>query len=76
MEVKNWEGAEAYSQRLVRGGLGGRMHAMLRDFVYTAGGRLDFVAVEMVEGDTPFANGVGFLDGLRNVGFGQSGGLE
>jgi hypothetical protein len=60
----------------VRSGLGGGVHAVLRDFMDAAGGRLDFVPIEMVEGDSAFANGVSFFDGLRDVGFRQSGSLE
>ena len=60
----------------MRGGLGGRVHAVLRDLVQAASGRLDFVAIEMVEGDSALANGVGFLDRLRDVSLGQGGGLK
>ena len=58
------------------GGFGGGVHAVLRDFVEAAGGWLDLVAVEMIEGDSAFADGVAFLDCLGYVGFGQSGGLK
>src|SRR5689334_15130931 len=57
-------------------GFRGGMHAVLRDFVKAAGGRLDLVAIEMVEGDSALADRVALFDGFRDVGFGQCGSLE
>ena len=50
-------------------GFGGWVHAVLGDFVETAGGRLDFVAIKMVERDSTFADRIALLDGFRYVGF-------
>ena len=58
------------------GGFGGGVHAVLRNFVEASRGRLDLVAIEMIEGDSAFANGVAFLDCLGYVGFGQRGGPD
>src|SRR5438445_4191562 len=60
----------------VSGGFGGGVHAVLGDFVEAAGGRLDLVAIKMVERDSTFADGVTLLDGFGYVGLGESGGLE
>ena len=62
--------------RSVRGGFGGGVHAVLGDFVDTARGRLDALAVEMIERDTAFADGVALFDGLGDVGFREGGGFE
>ena len=61
---------------LVRSGFGGWVHAVLGDFVKAAGGRLDLMAIKMVERDSTFADGVTLLDGFGYVGLGESGGLE
>ena len=61
---------------LVSGGFGCRVHAVLGDFVDPASRRLNALAVEMVEGDAAFADGVAFFDGLGDVGFGKGGGFE
>src|SRR5437868_4175285 len=58
------------------GGFGGGVHAVLGDFVEAAGGRLDLVAIKMVEWDATFADRVALLDGFGYVGLGESGGLE
>ena len=58
------------------GGFGGGVHAVLGDFVETAGGRLDLVAIKMVEWDATFADRIALLDGFGYVGLGESGGLE
>ena len=42
----------------------------------TARGGLDALAVEMIEGDTAFADGVALFDGFGDVGFGESGCFE
>ena len=60
----------------MRGGFGGGVHAVLRDFVDAAGGRLNALAIEMIEGDAAFADGVALFDGLGDIGFGQRGGFE
>src|SRR5260370_2217221 len=52
------------------------MHAVVGDFVDAAGGRFDLVAIEMVERDSAFADGVGFLDRFRNVSLSQRGGFK
>src|SRR5258706_8954038 len=61
---------------LVGGGFGGRVHAMLGDFVDAASGRLDALAVEMIERHAAFPDGVAFFDGFCNVGFGECGGFQ
>src|SRR5436309_6880310 len=55
----------------VGGGFGGGVHAVLGDFVDAAGGRLDALAVEMIERDAALANGVAFFDGFGDVSFGE-----
>jgi hypothetical protein len=52
------------------------MHTVLRDFVQASRGWFDFVAIEMVEGNSAFANRVALLDGFGDVGFGQGGGFK
>src|SRR5258705_11958549 len=61
---------------LVGGGFGGGVHAMLGDFVDAAGGRLDALAVEMVERHPALPDGVAFVAGFCNVRFGERGGLQ
>jgi hypothetical protein len=58
------------------GGFGGGVHAVLRDFMEATGGRLDLVAIKMVERDSTFADGVALLDGFGYVGLSEGGGLE
>jgi len=53
-----------------------RVHAVLGDFVDAAGGRLDALAVEMIERDAAFADGIALFDGFGDVGFGERGGFE
>jgi hypothetical protein len=53
----------------VSSGFGGWVHAVLGDFVETAGGWLDLVAIKMVEWDATFADRITLLDGFRYVGF-------
>jgi hypothetical protein len=40
---------------------------MLGDFVDAAGGRLDLLAEEMIQRQTAFPNGIGFLDRFASV---------
>jgi len=60
----------------VGGGFGGGVHAVLGNFVDPARGRFDALAVEMIEGDAAFADGVTFFDGFGDVGFRKRGGFE
>jgi len=60
----------------VRGGFGGGMQPVLGHFMDAARRRLDALAIEMVERNAPFADGVTLLDGFRDVGFGQRGRFE
>src|SRR6266704_4869607 len=60
----------------MRGGFGGGVQAVLRDFVNAAGGRLDAPAVEMIERNAALADGVTLFDGFGDVGLGESGGFE
>src|SRR5258707_11782024 len=62
--------------QLVGGGFGGGVHAVLGDFVDTAGGRLDALAIEMIERDTAFADGVALFDGFGDVSFGEGSSFE
>src|SRR2546428_4569945 len=55
----------------VGGGFGGGVHAVLGDLVDAAGGRLDALAVEMIERDVALTNGVAFFDGFGDVSFGE-----
>jgi len=57
-------------------GFGGGVHAVLGDFVETARGRLDLVAIKMVERDSTFADSVTLLDSFCYVGLSEGGGLE
>jgi hypothetical protein len=52
------------------------VHTVLGDFVEAAGGRLDLVAIKMVEWDATFADRIAFLDGFRHIGFSERGSLE
>src|SRR6266446_5783193 len=61
--------AHERGQFSVSGGFGGGVHAVLGDFVDAAGGRLDALAIEMIEGDAAFADGVALFDGFRDVSF-------
>ena len=56
--------------------LRGGVHAVLGDFVDAASGRLDALAVEMVEGDAAFADGIPLFNGHCDVGFGKSSGFQ
>src|SRR5438552_7026555 len=60
----------------VGGWFGGGMHAVLGNFVDAAGGRLDALAVEMIERDAALADGIALFDGLGDVGFRQSGSFK
>src|SRR5256886_12557765 len=60
----------------VGGGFGRGVHAVLGNFVDAAGGRLDALAVEMIELDAALADGIALFDGFRDVGLGQRGRLE
>ena len=55
----------------MRGGLGGRMHAMLRNLVHAPRRRFLVEAVKMGEGARAFTDGVAFLNGFDDVGFGK-----
>ena len=57
----------------MRGGFGGGVHAVLGHFVDAAGGGLDALAIEMIEGHTAFADRVALFDCFRDVGFGECG---
>ena len=57
-------------------GFGGGVHAVLGDFVDAAGGGLDALAIEMIEWDAAFADGIALFDGFGDVGFGESGRFE
>src|SRR5882762_7784424 len=61
---------------LVGGGFGRGVHAVLGDFVDAAGGRFDALAVEMIERNAAFSDGVALFDGFGNVGFGERGGFQ
>ncbi len=61
---------------LMSSGFGGGVHAVLGDFVETARGRLDLVAIKMVERDSTFADSVTLLDSFCYVGLSEGGGLE
>jgi len=52
----------------MRGGFGGGVHAVLRDFVDAAGGRFLMESIELIERPGAFADLVGLLDGFRDVG--------
>ena len=54
---------------------GGRMQAVLRDFVDAARGRLLVRSVEVVQRTWTLADDEGFLDGLGHVGLGQHDGF-
>src|SRR6202008_3384271 len=69
--LKTW-----YVRRSVGGGFGGGVHAVLGDFVNTAGGRLDALAVEMIERNAAFADGAALFYGFGDRGFGERGGFE
>src|SRR5260370_26637051 len=60
----------------VGGGFGGGMHAVLGDFVDAAGGGLDALAIEMIERNAAFADGIALLDPFGDVGLRQGSGLE
>src|SRR5260370_9175195 len=62
--------ADDWCQLSVRSGFGGGVHAVLGHFVDAAGGRLDALAIEMIEWDAAFADGVALFDGFGDVGFG------
>src|SRR5713101_7494780 len=49
------------------------MHAVLGNFVDTPCGRLDALAVKMIERDAALPDGVTLLDGLCNVSLGEHG---
>src|SRR6266849_7041677 len=68
--------AHGRGQFSVSGGFGGGVHTVLGDFVDAAGGRLDALAVKMIEGHAAFADGVAFFDGFGDVGFGERGSFE
>ncbi len=53
------------------GGFGGGMHAVLRDFVNAARGRLDLLAEKMIQRQTAFSNGIGFLDRFGYIDLGE-----
>ena len=61
---------------LVCGGFGGGMHAVLRDFVDAASGRLDLLAEEMIQRQTAFPNGIGFLYCFGHIDFGKRDSFE
>src|SRR6266851_2964090 len=64
------------ASRSVGGGFGGGMHAVLGDFVNAAGGRLNTLAIEMIERNAAFADGVALFDGFGDISFGERSGLE
>src|SRR5712692_8964595 len=66
----------AISAASVGGGFGGGVHAVLGDFVDAAGGGLDALAIEMIEGHAALADGVALFDSFGDVGFGERGGFE
>src|SRR6266849_7916002 len=63
--------AHGRGQFSVSGGFGGGVHTVLGDFVDAAGGRLDALAVEMIERDAAFADGIALFDGFGDVGFSE-----
>src|ERR1700741_4350549 len=60
----------------VGGGFGGRVQAVLRDFVDAARGGLNALAVEMIERHAALADGVALFDRFGDVGLGKCGGFE
>src|ERR1700730_17917829 len=52
------------------------MHSVLRHFVDAAGGWLDLLPEEMIQRQTAFSDGVGFLDSLGHIDFGERGGFQ
>src|SRR5260370_42680966 len=60
----------------VGGRFGGGGHAVLGDFVDPASGRLDALAIEMIERDAALANGIALFDGFRHVSFREGSSLE
>src|SRR5260370_27918274 len=60
----------------VRGRFGGGVHAVLGDFVDPASGRLDALAIEMIERDPALPHGIAPFDGLRHVSFREGSGLD
>src|SRR6266700_4516245 len=55
----------------VGGGFGGGMQAVLRDFVDAASGRLDALAVKVIERDASFPDRIALLDGFGDVSLRQ-----
>ncbi len=59
----------------MRAGFGGGVHAVLRDFVDAAWGRLLVDAIKMIERAGALSDGVTFFDCLRDVCFGEQDGF-
>ena len=57
-------------------GFGGGMHPVLWNFMDTARRRFSTQAVEMIQRDAAFADGVALFDGFRNVGLGEHSGFR
>ena len=58
------------------GRFGGGVQAVLGDFVDAAQGRLNTLAIEMIQRDAALAYGVALFDGFGDVGFCERSGFE